>query len=60
MAAESENGKFQETIKKTTKFRQPALELARAAGEQIMECIANPSAPARDKIFQASYVEIGN
>lgn len=39
--------------------RQPALELARAAGEQIMDCIANPLAPTKDKIFQASYVEIG-
>lgn len=41
-------------------IRQPALELARAAGEQIMDCIVNPSSPPKDKIFQASYVEIGN
>ena len=39
--------------------RQPALELAQAAGQQIMDCIANPNAPAKDKIFQATYMEIG-
>lgn len=38
--------------------RQPALEVARAAGQQMMDCIANPGIPPKDIIFQASYVEI--
>lgn len=37
---------------------QPALELARSAGEQIMACIADPSLPPKEKIFQATYMEL--
>lgn len=40
-------------------IHQPALELAHATGEQIIECIANPRLPVKEKIFQASYMEIG-
>ncbi|MDO4343672.1 MAG: LacI family DNA-binding transcriptional regulator [Eubacteriales bacterium] len=40
--------------------RQPALELAQAAGQQIMDCISNPSLPIKERIFQAYYVEIEN
>lgn len=38
--------------------RQPALDLARLAGNQIMSIIENPDMPVNNIVFQASYIEI--